>query len=630
MKQLIHMATGVHKTISKHDRQVGRQTGGFLVVLLTASTLLIATTQASAAAGNRKLNPTLADGKGAVAGASRYVDNPFRISPDSSRVVYLADQETDEVFELWSVPITGGEAIKLNAPLPAGGQVSGSNSEVDHPFLISPDNRRVVYLADQETHNVFELWSVPLTGGKPTKLNTTLAGGKGDVRGPDEELPHPFLISADSQHVVYVADQDVDEVFELYSVPITGGAVTKLNPSLAKGRGGVQGDIQAGPEHPFLISPDSQRVVYVADQDVDELYELYSVPITGGEAIQLSRNRAAGPGDVHGGIARPFRISPDSQRVVYVADLDVDEVIELYSVPISGGPVSKLNSTLAGGRGDVQGVDPAAEAFLVSPDSQYVVYLADQDIDEVTELYSVPISGGKPTKLNPPLAGGRGDVRGAGKKVAHPFRISPDSRRVVYIADQETDEAFELWSVAINGGPVSKLNPPMAGGKGDIRGPSRDMINPFRISPDSRRVVYIADQESDSTFELFSVPITGGSATKLNPTLAHGRGEIRGADNIVANPFLITADSTRVVYLADQELVGVMELYSVPIGGGPVTNLNPTLAENQGAILGTEYELHNPFRISPDGRHVVYLADQETDEHIELFASDLPAAAGGK
>ena len=78
------------------------------------------------------------------------------------------------------------------------------------------------------------------------------------------------------------------------------------------------------------------------------------------------------------------------------------------------------------------------------------------------------------------------------------------------------------------------------------------------------------------------------------------------------------------VYLADQELVGVMELYSVPIAGGPVTNLNPTLADGMGAIVGTEYELHNPFRLSPDSRYAVYVADQETDELIELFSSDLP------
>ena len=50
---------------------------------------------------NKKLNPTLAGGKGAVRGASRFVDHPFLVSPDGKRVVYVADQDTDEVIELF-------------------------------------------------------------------------------------------------------------------------------------------------------------------------------------------------------------------------------------------------------------------------------------------------------------------------------------------------------------------------------------------------------------------------------------------------------------------------------------------------------------------------------------------------
>jgi len=41
-----------------------------------------------------------------------------RISPDGSRVVYLADQDADELLELYSVPIDGGMSMRLNADLP--------------------------------------------------------------------------------------------------------------------------------------------------------------------------------------------------------------------------------------------------------------------------------------------------------------------------------------------------------------------------------------------------------------------------------------------------------------------------------------------------------------------------------
>ena len=58
----------------------------------------------------------------------------FRISPDGSRVVYRAEQETIDVNEL-GVPVDGSAApVKLNAPLPAGGSITNS-------YKISPDSQ---------------------------------------------------------------------------------------------------------------------------------------------------------------------------------------------------------------------------------------------------------------------------------------------------------------------------------------------------------------------------------------------------------------------------------------------------------------------------------------------------------
>ncbi|MGI0025647.1 MAG: FIMAH domain-containing protein, partial [Nitrososphaera sp.] len=66
------------------------------------------------------------------------------------------------------------------------------------------------------------------------------------------------------------------------------------------------------------------------------------------------------------------------------------------------------------------------------------------DTDDVHELFSVPLAGGTPTKLNGALVSG-GDVFG--------FQISPDSSRVAYVADQDTDEVSELFSVLLAGTP---------------------------------------------------------------------------------------------------------------------------------------------------------------------------------
>ncbi len=71
----------------------------------------------------------------------------------------------------------------------------------------------------------------------------------------------------------------------------------------------------------------------------------------------------------------------------------------------------------------------------------------------------------------------------------------------------------------------------------------------FKISKDSSRVVYRANQDTVSTFELYSVPLGGGVATKLNPVL------VSGGDVDVVFGFKISADSSRVVYRANQDTV---------------------------------------------------------------------------
>ena len=153
-------------------------------------------TEPARAAAPIKLNGPL------VAGGDAFVGG-LQFSPDSSRVLYLADQDTDEVFEIYSVPSTGGPSTKLNGPLVAGGDVAFTG------FQFSPDGSRVLYYADQDTDNVNEIYIVPAGGGTPVKLNGPLPVG-GDVTGFNLQF------SPDGSRVLYGADQNVDDVFEIF------------------------------------------------------------------------------------------------------------------------------------------------------------------------------------------------------------------------------------------------------------------------------------------------------------------------------------------------------------------------------------------------------------------------------
>ena len=139
----------------------------------------------------------------------------FQISPNGMYVVYLADQNTDGVNEIYSVYLGGGQPIRLNVALPSGRHVTG--------FQISPDSTRVIYRADQDIGGAYELYSVAIGGGSVVKLNKDLVGNR--------SVRFSFQVSPDSQWVVYWADQDTAGVNELYSVAIGGGSMVKLNPA---------------------------------------------------------------------------------------------------------------------------------------------------------------------------------------------------------------------------------------------------------------------------------------------------------------------------------------------------------------------------------------------------------------
>jgi Tol biopolymer transport system component len=473
------------------------------------------------------------------------VQSDYRITEDSSTVVYRVIRNSLNIIELYSVPARGGASTQLNAPMVGGGDVLG--------FAVSPNSKRAVYLADQDTDTRNELYSVFVVGGTPVKLNGTLQPN-GDVL--------TYAIDSTSSRVVYRADKDIDGVTELYSAPIAGGTATKLHAPLPAGR----------VVNTFAISPDGTKVVYIADQDADNVFELYSVPIAGGTPLKLNGSM------VTGGNVGIFEISPDSATVVYRADAETNDVFELYAVPIAGGASVKLN------RGLITGGDVAD--YSISPNSADVVYRADARIDDITELFSVPITGGISQILNEALVTG-GDVAS--------FAISPDSATVAYRADQDTDEVIELYSVPLLGGTPVKLNDAL---------PSTGDVTHVAISADSATAVYRADPAFDGNFRLYSVPLLGGTPTSIGgPMKAFAEGvqtdfsvspdsvtvlfrkaensgiyevystSMDGSSYVQLNPDMpldrdvedcsISRDSTIVVYRADADRDGVQELYSV-------------------------------------------------------------------
>jgi len=494
-----------------------------------------------------KLNGTLV--------ANGFVTEEFQVSND--RVVYIAAQDDANTFELYSAPITGGgNSTKLNGSLIMGGNVNN--------FVISGNT--VIYTAEQETRNLNEIYAVPITGGTPIKLNSTFP-------------PLAFGVSRFSQpqvvgdRVIYSADQDTEGTFELYSVPITGGTPTKLNGTITSS-GQVQGFIVVGntvvysanqdnstiddlyavpatggtspvkltgnllPANSFvgfyLPNEDNSRIVFSVTELVSGNNDIYSVPITGGIPIKLNETPPTGNSGAE------FFI-PVGNNIVYLDSKSGFN--EIYVVPITGGSSTKLNGTLVSG-GDV------SSDFIVANDT--LIYIADQETDNTDEVYSVPITGGTPTKLNGTLVF-EGDVQD--------IRVS--GNRLIYSADQETNNTDEVYSVPIAGGTPTKISGSGVNVFELSSNPNANFNNLFSISQIGDVLVYLA---FDAGFvdELYAVPTTGGNTPmKINGPLVNDGG--------VAN-FLLSED--KVYYLADQDTDNQTELYVTDLPSAQEISLN--------------------------------------------------------
>jgi hypothetical protein len=138
----------------------------------------------------------------------------LEISPNGAYLVLRADKLVDEKFELWSVPVAGpaGAMVRLNPALVADG-------DVEYGVAISPDSSRVAYVADQVTNETFRAWSVPIAG--PSTEATPLVSGivvaNSDVRS--------LAFTPDGAKIVFRADLSENEQFDLYSVPADGSAI---------------------------------------------------------------------------------------------------------------------------------------------------------------------------------------------------------------------------------------------------------------------------------------------------------------------------------------------------------------------------------------------------------------------
>jgi Tol biopolymer transport system component len=542
-----------------HMTRLPRFLGHFITILLF---LLLGVPPLSAAPASQKISGPL-QAQGDVLRPSEDPTSPspfpaYRISPDGQRVVYIADAETEDSFELYNVPLTGGTVQKLSDGSDVPWRV--------FDFQISPDSQQVVFRAGST--GTYALYSVPIEDGTPVRLH---------VVPPENETLGPVAISADNRRVVFTVSRypaNAESVTELYSVPIGGGTPIKLNGTLVNG----------GTVTSFQLAADN-RVVYYAEQETDNVLEIYSVPITGGTPRKL--NGAL----VSGGRLRESALSPDKQTVVYLADQETVDVQEVYRTSVVNGTAVKISA----------GIQHRGEYLIYlrfSPDGAWVVVRADSQNTGDYRLHSISMTDGRVIPLTGALS--------EGAHIGTGYQVDAASDQLVYrIVDQGTTPSgvAGLYKVPLDGGASTKLSGTPT---------SSEWIGRFALSPDNLHVVYIADQTTEGTYNLYSVPLAGGRSIELHDIATNG--------GPLAEDFAFTPDSTYLVYRTNG--LFPKDIFQVPVTGGPIVHINSAVNDNPEEEVNVV-----DFRLSPMANVVLYRADQEHNEQYELFAAPMQTTA---
>lgn len=458
-------------------------------------------------------------------------------------------------------------------------------------FAVGSMEKRVFYLADQDTQGIVELYSVPLDQhSPPIKLNDPMPS-TGDVDA--------FLIGP-SRRVVYRADPSIDGAFELFSVLVNGSRPPiRLTPPVQAGRGVTQ----------FQLTPDGTRVVYT-----DQLTRLFVAPFNGSAPAEWITT-------IHG--SYPFSIDPTSTRAFWASRETVGFSTIGYivnAVALLPGAtrvrlaVHELHAFVDAGAG------AKIDRMTLSPDGQWLTYVYNYFFDgNESELDIVRTDGSQPPVR---LGGGSWEFVSAADFTANSQRVvftqsagysSPDEEPPALFSASPTGSRVSLNVNRFPSHPPRRIGPDglavffaddgLARAPVDGSAPATALAAgqpiSIEISPSGKWVAF-----ATAANQLVSVPSAGGPVA----TLATG----------ATFQYRFTSDSRHLVYRTQPVPTGARQLFEVPSNGSrPSRRLNGALP-----VGGTVAE--GPFAIAGD--LVVYLADESVRGQFELFGSPIRGA----
>lgn len=436
------------------------------------------------------------------------------ISPDGKTVAFSYQGD------LWSVPASGGRATRLTSHLAR-----------DVQPVFSPDGKSIVFASNR--YGNYDLFLMPSDGGPATRLTYHSAHD------------YPSSFSPDGQWVIFYGSAYGSA--DVYKIRPTGGEPIRLTWDRREREffGTVSPDGQ-WIAYNHNASPGSwRRRGYEGSSNADVWIARFTTPIS--EPRRITTNPSQ---DFHPAFSR------DGKRLYYVSDRKGQ--VNIWSMDLAGGNQRQLTQhTTDGVR--IPNYQPNADKLVYEYNSE--IWLLDLKSGKYAQ---VPIDIATDERRNP---------QSQRTITANPseYSVSPDGKKVALIV------RGDLFVVAVSGGPARAL----------VTRPSRE--SHISWMADSRTILFSTDEKGQK--DLRSIELTGRNEKVLADT----------ADDETSGR--CSPDGKLIAYHR-----GDCCLVVIPAGGGePVATIDGDFPD-----VGRGYSPR--FDWSPDSK---WLAYKQTGERLE-------------
>ena len=132
------------------------------------------------------------------------------------------------------------------------------------------------------------------------------------------------------------------------------------------------------------VSPDGKHIAFSSTREGS--YDLYVMPITGGEAKRIS---------FHSGLEILCNWSPDGKRIMFASSRAASRYrIDLYDMPSTGGPARRI--TRDGGRDGAYSADGKTVVYVRGFNT---IYQDNYSGSANYDIHTIPTAGGIPTRI---------------------------------------------------------------------------------------------------------------------------------------------------------------------------------------------------------------------------------------